>query len=74
MTMKKALAGMLVALFVSGCTTENSKGECVGILDHKAPGTKYEFSVWNVVLGLVFSETIIVPIYVVGKALECPRE
>lgn len=65
---------LALALAVSGCTTHTSGGECVGLLDDKVPGVKYELSVWNVVMAVVFSETVIVPVVVVASDLQCPQE
>ena len=70
--MKKISVAMILILALSGCTSSNAGGRCVGVLDQKKPGVEYSLSVWNIFLGLIFSETIIVPVYVVGKALECP--
>ncbi len=70
--MKKIFA-MVAMLSMIGCTTETKSGSCVGILDLKTPGLKYELSYRNVFMGVIFSETIIVPAVVILKELECPN-
>lgn len=61
----------MVAL-LAGCTTRTQYGECVGIGDDKNPTLHYKADVWNVFLGIVFVETVIVPLVVVFDELECP--
>lgn len=65
---------LALALAVSGCTTRTSGGECIGIADDKVPGVQYKVSVWNVIVGLLFIETIVVPVVVVADELMCPKE
>jgi hypothetical protein len=74
--MKKLLASLLVCgMLVSGCTQRNSKGSCVGLMDKDTKGAgEYEVSFWNAFLAVIFVETVIVPIVVVGYMLECPVE
>jgi hypothetical protein len=71
--MKKLVVALLLVLMLSGCTTHNSKGDCIGLADEKVAGVKYDLSYWNLVLAFVFSETIVVPVVVLAKDLECPR-
>jgi hypothetical protein len=70
-----ATLGLVLAL-AAGCTQRNSKGACVGLMDKetKVEGQEYEISFWNAFLGVIFVETVIVPIVVVGYMLECPVE
>jgi Na+/H+ antiporter NhaB len=79
--MKRALL-LLAALFVSACNTaatiptkahpNGQKIDCVGLMSTKVPGIQYDYSTRNVVLAVVFSESIIVPGYVVLEGLQCP--
>lgn len=73
--MKRLLALGLALTLLAGCTQRNSKGACVGLMDKdtKASG-EYEVSFWNAFLAVIFVETVIVPIVVVGYMLECPVE
>jgi hypothetical protein len=68
----QALILALLLASASGCTTSSVGRPCVGVLDQKEFGVRYELSVWNAILAVIFSETVIVPIYVVAKDLECP--
>lgn len=74
--MKNTLTALMlvVALAASGCTTHTSGGECIGLADDKVAGVKYDLSYWNIFVAVMFSETIIVPVVVVAKELQCPRE
>lgn len=65
---------LAIALAASGCTTRTSGGECIGIADERVPGVKYELSGWNLFLGILFIETIVVPVVVVADELMCPKE
>lgn len=72
--MKKFLTvlGLGAALMMSACTSETAFGDCVGFDDDKDPALKYEISTRNVVLGIIFIETIIVPVVVALDEVECP--
>lgn len=69
----KKLILVTALLALTSCTTRTSAGQCVGLADTKVPGLKYELSYWNIFMAALFSETIIIPIIVVAKHLECPR-
>ena len=45
---------------------------CIGVDDEKDPTLKYEVSTLNVILGIVFIETIIVPVIVIFDQTYCP--
>jgi thioredoxin-related protein len=72
--MKKSLIALLLllAVFASACESSTKYGDCVGVLDTKKENLVYHTSVLNVVLAVIFSETIIVPVYVVFDEVECP--
>lgn len=70
--MKKILLIALAAVFLAGCTTRTQYGECVGVGDDKNPTLHYKADVWNVFLGIVFVETVIVPLVVVLDETYCP--
>lgn len=65
---------LIVLMLVTGCTYDNTSGACIGLLDKGEPGIRYELSIWNVAMGIIFSETIIVPVVVIAKATQCPVE
>ena len=70
--MKKIIAILLVAASLSGCTSSNQFGECIGVFDDGAPGVRYTTSGWNVAMAIIFSETIIVPAVVIASEIKCP--
>lgn len=63
---------LILSLLLSGCTTRNELGRCVGLADDKEANLVYELSYWNLFLAVFFSQTVVVPIVVVAKDLECP--
>lgn len=73
--MKKLLlcsAVLALSLLTSACTTRTRYGDCIGVGDNPEPQLNYRFSAWNIAVGVVFSETIVVPIIVVVDELKCP--
>lgn len=70
--MKKLLLIILVTAALAGCTTTTNFGKCVGVNDEKNPSLVYKIDVWNAFLGILFVETIIVPLIVVVDELYCP--
>lgn len=68
----KYIAMILAVLAASGCTSETKYGECIGVQDEKDPSLVYHVSVYNVALGIIFSETIVVPVVVILSELSCP--
>lgn len=75
--MKKLLASLLVlAALTTSCQQKNINGQCIGLMDkeNKDPNHQYDISLWNVFLAVIFVETIVVPIVVVGYMLECPEQ
>lgn len=69
--MKKFLSFCLLAC-LAACTSETEYGDCVGLTDDKNPTLHYEADVGNIVLAIIFSETVIVPVVVGVSELECP--
>ncbi len=65
-------AALLICLALVGCTSSTQYGQCIGAFDDAKPDLSYRVSAWNVVLAIVFSETIIVPAYVVLEEARCP--
>lgn len=70
--MKKILSVMLMAVLLAGCTKRTEFGRCIGIGGDEKPHLEYEVSYWNIFMGFVFSETIVVPIVVAADQLYCP--
>lgn len=69
--MKTILSLILIAL-LSGCASQTEYGPCVGIAEDKNPNLHYKVSVLNVVMAIVFSQTIVVPVVVAVDELYCP--
>lgn len=69
---------LLTILFIaclsvlSACETRTQYGECIGIDGDKDPNLHYKVSTTNVVWGVVFVETIIVPVVVLLDETDCP--
>jgi hypothetical protein len=70
--MTRLLAILLVGAVLSGCTSTTTFGQCIGIDEPGKPGLVYKLSVLNTVIGLIFIETIIVPIVVLKDQTYCP--
>lgn len=62
----------MAVLILSGCTSRTEFGECVGVADEKKPDLVYKLDAWNVFYGVLFSQTIIVPIVVLANETLCP--
>ncbi len=56
----------------SACTSSTEFGACVGVGDDKNPELVYKVSKWNAFLGIIFIETIIVPIWILVDETMCP--
>lgn len=61
-------------LLAGGCTSETKYGDCKGLIEdsEKDPALVYEMDVGNIVLAVVFSETFIVPAWVLITETYCP--
>ena len=70
--MKKLILILTAAAFLSGCTGSTPHGPCVGAFEDRNPKKVYKLSIWNTFLGIVFIETLIVPIVVVSNQVICP--
>lgn len=69
----QTIAAVLL-LSLSACTTSNTMGKCVGYSEGSKNLENYSASVWNIFLGVVFAETVIVPVIVAGNNMYCPVE
>lgn len=72
----RALLPIIAAILLTGCRTEaeiNGKMyPCVGASGGRNPTLMYKISTRNVVVGVIFIETIVVPVVVYLEYLECP--
>jgi len=73
--MKRIIAAILFCTVLTSCKYSNSNGRCVGPMNQneRETNTEYEASFWNMFMGIIFIETIIVPVVVFGYASECPK-
>lgn len=70
----KLFTALLCAFVLTGCTTRTEYGDCIGIDGVGKPDLVYKMSVVNAVIGVIFIETIIVPIMVLKDQTYCPVE
>lgn len=69
--MKKILLASLLFLCVA-CESANGFGSCIGIADKEDPRFEYKVSTRNVLIGLVFSQSLVVPGYILLEEIKCP--
>jgi len=64
----------LSLLVAAGCETQTKYGECYGPANEedKSDALTYRTSTWNVVIGVIFFETVFAPIEALGWNLKCP--
>lgn len=70
--MNKLLVALTAGFILSGCTSSTEYGRCVGLGDKQSSKLEYEVSTRNVVLAVIFSETIFTPVIVLVKETYCP--
>lgn len=69
----KRIALLALILALVGCTSRTEFGECVGIDDsERKPELVYKLSKWNLFLGALFIQTLVVPIVVAAEQTYCP--
>jgi hypothetical protein len=69
--MKRTIAA-LALLALAGCTFDTKHGECIGAFDDPDPALRYSTSGMNVAMGVLFVETIVVPVVVIASCTRCP--
>lgn len=72
--MKKfaAVCVMAASLLLGACESRTAFGPCVGLNGGEDSTLVYHGSTRNIVLGVVFVETIITPVVVALKEYKCP--
>ena len=72
--MKKIFACLFAcfALATSACTSSTDYGQCIGVAEEANPSLEYGVSAKNVVLAVIFSETVVVPAVVIFSEVKCP--
>lgn len=69
----KNLILIIFTLLATACTKETEYGDCVGVIkSSEDPKLIYEMSYKNVIIGIVLSETLVIPTIVVFADLYCP--
>jgi hypothetical protein len=64
---------LALSLLLVGCESSTQFGKCVDITkDHADPKLEYELSTRNVILGVVFIQTIFAPLIVALSETYCP--
>jgi hypothetical protein len=66
------ILAIVLMLLVTSCTGHTRYGQCIGIDDVGDQNLIYRPSVWNILIGIIFVETIIVPLVVILTEAECP--
>jgi len=69
----KIILLLLSILFVS-CTSKTQYGDCIGAFDDelKNPKLVYKINAVNAAVGIIFFQTIIVPMIVILNETQCP--
>lgn len=70
--MKKTALLLIAALLLTGCTARTEYGDCIGVADEQDPALVYKLDIWNIVVGILFVETIVVPAVVLANQTFCP--
>jgi hypothetical protein len=60
-------------LTLPACRKQTEYGECIGWLNHEDPRFEYQYSIRNIILGTLMSETIVVPAIVALWGYKCPE-
>jgi hypothetical protein len=63
---------IVLILLAVGCTEKTAYGPCVGLNDKQDPSKIYKVDSNNLILGIVFFETVFVPVIVAVDELYCP--
>lgn len=70
--MKKILLIAALAAALTGCTSTTQFGDCIGAGADEDPALRYKVNTWNVIVAILFVETIVVPVVVVLEESYCP--
>jgi hypothetical protein len=64
---------ILLVLFSIGCTESTKYGKCIGISDKEDSKLDYRYSTNNIIVAIIFWETIFAPIIVLLDEVKCPE-
>jgi len=72
-SIRAGFLGLILLANTAGCRSRTDYGECVGINDaDRRPTLHYRLSTRNLVLGIIFVETIFAPLIVLLSEMYCP--
>ena len=57
---------------MTGCVDSTAAGECIGVSDDEVPTLRYKVNAQNVVVAIIFSETVVIPLVVLFTNVKCP--
>lgn len=65
---------LLLSMLIVSCTSETKYGECIGAFDNdlKKPNLIYKVDAVNAAVGIIFFQTIIIPLVVILNETQCP--
>ena len=70
--MKRIVMAICLMGLLAGCTESTEYGPCVGLADKPNPTLLYKTSAWNIIMGIIFCQTIVVPVVVIAGDFSCP--
>jgi hypothetical protein len=69
--MKKIIVAALLAVLVA-CEDRTTYGPCIGAFSDPDPQLVYETNGWNIAMGVIFFEMVVLPIVVIANETKCP--
>jgi hypothetical protein len=69
----RLIAVAMIFSLLTACTSRTQYGECIGAFEEGKKDLYYKPSVLNIVLAVLFVETIIVPVFVIVDQTKCPE-
>ena len=68
----KTIISILACFILAGCVSKTDFGPCIGVGDDENQELKYHVSTRNIIVGIIFVETIVVPVVVAVDEYKCP--
>lgn len=66
------LLSLLLLIGLTGCQGSTEYGKCIGLGEEEKPNLEYRASTRNIILSVLFIETIFVPVVVALNEVYCP--
>jgi hypothetical protein len=70
--MARKIVAVLLVVGLAGCASRTNYGECIGLNGDRNPKLRYEYSAWNIAMGIIFFGLVVPPIFVALDQLQCP--